>query len=181
MLTRTRNKLREAEFFLSLANREYQAQLFDKEPDALEFYISAFVSAGRSVTFAMSKDAGRSTEEWTTEWIANLPSADDRMLVRFFNTQRVKTIHRGEMDVGELDSIVSSEEFSREISMGGGAIAFVTNPSATPSPTYKRTELKFKKLAEGSAIAYCQRYTAILTDLVSDFERDLSGPKLPSY
>jgi hypothetical protein len=172
MLQRTYKKLREAKFFLSAAYDEEQKVLFEKEPEALEFYLSAFVSAGRSVTFAMSKDAGGSTEQWTVDWIARLPTADDRKLMEFFNRQRVNTIHRGDMDVEESVTTVPFAEFVREISMGGAATSFVTSPPGTPQPSFDRIELKFKGLPDGSAIGFCRRYIELVTNLVADFERD---------
>lgn len=177
MLDRTHKKLREAHFFLTAAQEANQSQIFRKEPEALEFYISAFVSAARSVTFAMSMDEGKSTEDWTVDWILRLPNASDRKLMKFFNIQRVKTIHRGAMDIEEVTSTASFIEFAREMSMGGASVSFVTSPPGTPQNTFTKFELKFKGLPDGSPVAYCQRYMALLAELVADFERGHPEPK----
>jgi hypothetical protein len=47
MLEQTQKKLREAEFFLGQLRAEAH-----REPEVFDYYLSAFVSAGRSVTFA---------------------------------------------------------------------------------------------------------------------------------
>lgn len=171
MLRRTQKKLREAQFFLSAVQTEYEKVLFEKEPEVLEFYLSAFISAGRSVTFAMSKDAGGSTGAWTTAWIKRLPSADDKKLMEFFNGQRVNTVHKGILDLEESLTTVSAAEFAREITLGGGATSFVTSSPGAPQASFDRTELKFKGLPDASVIAHGRQYITLVKALVADFER----------
>jgi hypothetical protein len=150
---------------------ENEKILIEKEPEVLEFYLSAFLSAGRSVTFAMSKDAGKSTAEWTSAWIEQLPSEDDKKFMGFFNDQRVNTVHKGFLDVEEFVTTVSAADFAREIALGGGATSFVTSPSGTPQPSFDRTELKFKGLPDASVIAHGRHYIKLVKALVADFER----------
>ena len=52
MIEATLKKLREAKFFLSLLNRESQKTVRNG-PESFEFYLNAFLSAARSVTFAL--------------------------------------------------------------------------------------------------------------------------------
>jgi hypothetical protein len=62
--------------------------------DVFRSCINSFISAARSITMVMEKESSKNTEllEWyksKTEKFATIP------LMRFFNSQRVHTIHRG--------------------------------------------------------------------------------------
>ena len=52
MIEATQKKLREARFFVRLLNQVSQ-EAVRNEPEAFEFYLSAFLLAARSTTFAL--------------------------------------------------------------------------------------------------------------------------------
>ena len=83
----THRKLREADFFLQ------QCKLTLDQPEILGYYLSAFISAARSVTFVLQVEIGKNHEfkAWYSkkqEYMKN-----DRIF-SFFNSLRVETIHR---------------------------------------------------------------------------------------
>ncbi len=55
-IPQTLKKVRETGFFLALMKNA--AKLMDFEREDFEFYLSAFLSAGRSVTFCLCSDLG---------------------------------------------------------------------------------------------------------------------------
>jgi hypothetical protein len=55
-IPQTLKKLREARFFLALMKNTAKLTNFERED--FEFYLNAFLSAGRSVTFCLSSDLG---------------------------------------------------------------------------------------------------------------------------
>jgi hypothetical protein len=68
----TERKLREAAFFLPLMTAE-ERKAARPEPEAFGFYLSAFLSAGRSVTFVLQKEAGGELvyRPWHDAWAAH--------------------------------------------------------------------------------------------------------------
>lgn len=66
MLDDTRTKLREAEFFLrQLAN--VHSAILRIEPEASAFYLSAFLTAGRSVGDYIEAEGGDDYRAWWVE------------------------------------------------------------------------------------------------------------------
>ena len=85
-MTNTRDKLNEASFFLS------QMKIATNNKDSFRYYLSACVSALRSVTFFMQKEYAHTTNfsSWYNEKQTQL-KADK--ISAFFNDQRVNTNH----------------------------------------------------------------------------------------
>jgi len=59
----TRRKLSEAEFFLRKLTT-HQQQVFQNEPEAFGFYLSAFLSAARSVSFVLQAEQKERYDAW---------------------------------------------------------------------------------------------------------------------
>jgi hypothetical protein len=167
VLDRAHKKLREAEFFLGLLIAADSA-VIKRAPEAPDFYLSAFLTAARSVTFAMSKDHGESTEEWNIEWISRL-SADDAALMRFFVKQRNKVQKEGSADIEVTFATVSLTEFVAELDANGGAY-FGSHMPGMSQPTANRTETRFRAKPDVSVGAVCRSYLDLLKRLISDFE-----------
>lgn len=85
-VTSTEIKLGEAEFFLN----EMKNNLHN--PKILSYYVSAFVSAARSVTFFMQKEYSQTHGfgEWHTRQLEKMKQDP---IWEFFNKQRIITIH----------------------------------------------------------------------------------------
>jgi hypothetical protein len=63
-LSETERKLREARFFLGCMKSEERKRAAVPQPEAFDFYLSAFLSAGRSVTLVLQKEAGGGEEHY---------------------------------------------------------------------------------------------------------------------
>jgi hypothetical protein len=172
MLERTHKKLREAQFFLGLLNAE-DSKVLGRQSEIVDFYLSAFLSAARSVTFAMSKDHGAGTENWTTDWIGRLPGQDGN-LMDFFVHQRNKIQKQGAADIEATLTTMSHVEFMQQISLQGGNY-LTTGMPGVPPPTFSRTGARFAASPHASIGALCQNYLDLLSRLVSDFERENPG------
>jgi hypothetical protein len=103
----TRWKLEEARFFLRKVRRHYHDRVHANlgsrrraRPD-FEFYLSAFLSAARSVPWVMKAEYGR-VPEWSQWYEAYKPSADDIELLKRFNELRVKSEKVGQPSLGLL-------------------------------------------------------------------------------
>src|SRR5258708_35361625 len=86
MTTHTRDKLNEAAFFQQCLAAE------KVDPDHYRYFMSAFISAARSITLLMQKEYAHTKgfAEWYPDRQGGL-KADDEM--RFFNELRVEAIH----------------------------------------------------------------------------------------
>jgi hypothetical protein len=69
MIVATERKLREARFFLGRLIDESKSAVRN-EPEAFGFYLSAFLSAGRGVTFALQHEDKDMYDTWFPGWFA---------------------------------------------------------------------------------------------------------------
>ena len=94
-MSRTRHKLAEAQFFLKKIDEHYYDDIpeaFGKmdQPPVISFFLSAFVSSARSVTWIMRSEYG-STPGWN-EWFASKhPDEGELDLLQTFNELRIRT------------------------------------------------------------------------------------------
>jgi len=136
----TKTKLAEAEFFYRKLS-SVQQRVFSNEPEAFGFYLSAFLSAARSVSLVLQAEQKQKYDEWFTGWKQSLPG-DDQALLTNFNEQRVATIHRTGAEVTHR----------------------------TPQPQFYRPVRSFNfDGIEGEVVQTCGRYLTVLSNLVKSF------------
>lgn len=92
----TERKLREARFFLRKLQEKAQTVVGD--PEEFGFFLSALLSAGRSVTFALQVENKDGYDAWFPVWLEK-QNQEDQDLFKFMNNQRVKEVHQGGADV----------------------------------------------------------------------------------
>jgi hypothetical protein len=104
MIPNTQRKLREAKFFYGHLARESQQRVFS-QPEAFAYYLSAFVSAARSVGYVLQKEEKKKYDVWFPSWERSLTS-EERKLLKFMNRQRVAEVHsEGAETTAELEYI----------------------------------------------------------------------------
>jgi hypothetical protein len=69
MIAATERTLSEAQFFLQCLRAE-STKPVRNEPEAFSFYLSALLSAARSVTFALQFEEKEKDDAWFPEWFA---------------------------------------------------------------------------------------------------------------
>jgi hypothetical protein len=86
------------------------------DPEEALFFLSAFLSAGRSVTFVLRKEVPANYLGWFEDWRA-AQSNDDRELLAYMNEQRVREVHRtGAATLGpELKWVPAAELHPRHV------------------------------------------------------------------
>jgi len=82
----TLKKLREAGFFLRLLADLSNDGVVTREPEAAEFYASAFLSAARAVPWALHKERTAEWNAWIDGWRSRL-SDSDREIWKFLVDQ----------------------------------------------------------------------------------------------
>ena len=171
MIQATKMKLQEARFFFGHLEREsgplHSSGHFD-------YFLSAFLSAGRSVTFALQSEDKQSYDHWFPGWKRNDITADDRELLTFMNDQRVESVHGTGAEVEISNVVVPMQQFMQEVTHRGWQIYMHSGVPGTPRPDIIGQTRKFPALKDEDVVAVCRKYLDLLSRLVSDFESSTS-------
>jgi len=163
----TQKKLREARFFLRLLTRESCADVRD-EPEAFEFFLNAFLSTARSVTFALQYEEKDKYKAWFQTWF-NKRTEEDQQLLNFVKVQRNYTEKRGGADFNVILEDVPIAEV-RTDDHGHPAYGFHWfGPPGTPPRV--GLPVHFFELSgdQKKVTSVCEQYVTILSELVRDF------------
>lgn len=171
-IPRTRKKLREARFFLGELRRR---SALATAPDTEEFhyYLSAFLSAGRSVTFFVQKEDKSTYDSVEPIWRSTF-SAEDQELYRFMNRQRVAELHTTGADyqVGSAFFEIKGGIYEDE----SCKIICCDPPGVSPGGIYKRTrEFEIGGTRQEVVEAF-EKYVALLDGLLHKIEEAQSIP-----
>jgi hypothetical protein len=175
-ILKTEKKLREAKFFLGWMGNA--AKSMDMEREDFEFYLSAFLSAGRSVTFVLQVGDKARYDAWFPGWKSALPDSDQELL-QFMNDQRVSELHQlGAAVEGVIEevpmSVIERDRDHTHPAYGPHLFGIHQgDPPGIPEPTMGRRAHYFN--AGGvreKAIETCKRYAGLLEKLVQDFRRN---------
>jgi hypothetical protein len=164
----TERKLREAAYFLRSLSEKASAPV--RDPEEVLHLLSAFISAGRSVTFVLQAEAKEAYDSWFPGWRDRL-STEEQQLLAAMNEYRVSELHRTGADVrAELRYVPITEIRTSE--RQGPAYGFHWfGPPGTPPPTLGRLD-HFFELGDGPepVASGCRRYYTVLERLVRDFK-----------
>jgi hypothetical protein len=164
-LDRTCKKLCEAEFFLGQLIAE-NSRVMNRQPEVADFYLSAFFTAARSVTFILRIENPDEYEMRSRNWFARL-SAEDRDLVDFFSNQRNTVQKEGAADGTFMT--VSLIEFIQDVYRQGGNVLAADGVGATSQPPFNKSETRSDDRPDTSIDAGCRTYLGLLKQLVAEF------------
>jgi hypothetical protein len=158
-ITRVRKKLAEARFFLGHMNEQEGRLLGDREP--FNFYLSAFLSAGRSVGFCYP-------ERQRKAWEKAALSPDEQRLIKFMVEDRDREVHAS----GSHRTVAQE---SVPLPMGtshlDGATIFIAGPPGMPPTVATKPTYNFAiDGTEGKATEVCAEYLSLLQQMVEEFE-----------
>jgi len=166
-IPKTQKKLREAAFFFS----KLHATRLDRgiETEEVEFYLSAFISAGRSVTFALQYEAKAPYDAWFPGWASALREVD-RDLLRSMVEQRNATQKKGEIETEGAIEYIPVTSLERRPGRDPHLGFQWFGPVGTPPPSVGVTVYSFDVGGtKDDVVATCRRYLSILDRLVKDF------------
>jgi hypothetical protein len=121
MVTRTQYKLHEAQFFMAHIERDW------RHLPQVDFYLSAFVSAARSVTWVMRAEFSN-VMGWSQWFDAKKPSSTIRGLLKTMNDVRVRATKTDPLKTRTTAKIsISPDEMTPEIMayLEGGATGLI--------------------------------------------------------
>jgi len=160
-------KLREAQFFCRhICDKQ---NLSDLESEKIEFFLSALLSAGRTLVGYVRKTAKqhKKNEHWYKEW----ESADsDRKLLQQMGKQRDLEVHN---EGAKVYSDIKDVPFSQIPLPPTAQLLYgaydLSSPGAVSAIGQKVYYLKLHGV-EHDVIVTCKRYIKLLQQLVDDFD-----------
>lgn len=168
MVEATQKKLREAKFFYRLLH-EASLEAVRYEPETFEYYLNAFLSAARSVTFALQCEEKDKYDAWFPTWFG-YRSEQERQLLNFLKEQRNYAEKRGGAEVNVVWEYIPVTEV-RTDNRGHPAYGFHwLGPPGTPPPRVGIPIHSFELSGDQQKVtSACKRYVDILDGLVRDF------------
>jgi|SRR3990172_1975455 len=168
MIEATQRKLREAQFFLRHLIEEGNRSVRD-DPDAFGHYLSALLSAARSVTFALQFEEKEKYDAWFSTWSAGR-TPEERELLIFLRDQRNNEQKRGGAEVLVTWDYVP---FSRAPASDRSHPAYGFHwfgPPGTLAPLVGIPVHSFESVSGDPAVVVkCRQYVEVLSQLVGDF------------
>ena len=172
MIPTTQRKLREAQFFLVHLAAESKKTVRN-EPEAFEFYLSALLGAGRSVTWVLQYEAKASYDAWFPGWFSAL-GEDDRALFEDLKDRRNFVQKRGGAEVAAeweyvpLHLLPTGGRVHPALGFTWSSMPGTEPPSVgIPVHSFSSESGEHKKV-----VPTCERYVSLLATLVQDFIQD---------
>jgi hypothetical protein len=174
MFEDTRNKLREADFFLRHLDCAFGSIL--KNTEGATFYLSAFLCAGRSVDDRLEKEGGDEYRGWLAQRRGSL-TKDQSLLLGFTKELSGKSVVRIsgpeiERSGGWVPAIELQQELLRE---GGSFTVIASAPQGASAPMVWRSTIRFTRFPETPLVDVCRNYLALISEIVSEYEAHRRG------
>jgi hypothetical protein len=167
-IPKTLRKLREAQFFLGHMRME-SAPSTQPDREHFEFYLSAFLSAARSVTGFFEKKNQLKRKAWWSQWKAGIPVADRQLLNQMIK-QRDNEVHEKGADVLHHMEDVPLSKIETPSGLHAAYIASFGEPWGEVQVGVK---VYYFTLGgkEVNVIETCQRYVGLLERTVEEFSK----------
>jgi hypothetical protein len=163
------DKLREARFFFDKMIVQERQAFGDREP--FDFYLSAFLSAAKSVDYRLRHQHKTTYPAWRKKWDAKL-TAEQRRLIKFMVDDRNLEVHESGSGRGVKDEKVRlpggtySDGFGT-VTMSGPPMVLGYGPHE--SHVIKRAYYFTIDKVERKATAVCGEYLLLLERMVAEF------------
>ena len=179
MIELTQKKLRESTFFYGLLYKESQKTVGDTE--VFEFYVSAFLSAARSVTFTLQYEANDRYQPWFNEWAKKNLDERDQSIWGFLKEQRNDSQKKGRLDIKSDITDIPFTDFVRRYPWNSGIEFQWFGPPGHEQPrTLAIKTHTFESLSEkNEASEICLQYLKGLEKMVADFLNDHQSADTP--
>src|SRR3990172_7950505 len=164
-MLRIDKKLREARFFFR--KMEKRAQMAFGDHEEFDFYLSAFLNAGRSVDYRLRHEQCAAYRKFRVGWDSTL-SPDDQSLVKFLVDDRNVEVHESGSRRTEHESRIPVAGMYRDRS---GTVTVSAPPGTPPAEIIKPVYSFTINGQQLPAIEACRRYIDVLERLVSDYKR----------
>jgi hypothetical protein len=164
-LARVYKKLAEAQFFLENMTKQERRIMGDREP--FDYYLSAFLSAARTVDYRLRHEQAAIYPAWRTTWDASLTPQEDSLMKFMVDDRNVEVHESGSSRrVGQEDI-----EFSTGTHRIEGGIMDISGPPGMSAAYVSKPTYNFTiDGAERKATEACADYLALLRGMVTQFD-----------
>ncbi|HSV73890.1 MAG TPA: hypothetical protein VLH79_09040 [Chthonomonadales bacterium] len=163
----TLKKLREASHFYD--RLAPLALALPSQAEEYDFLLSAFLSAARSVTFALQVEQKSPYDAWFPAWRSQLPQEDQDLLARMVDL-RNQALKRGESPSVEVQVFIAITRLPPEHRAKACGVSWFGPPGSPPPEIgFVRHMLDLGESVQ-EASALCRRYLELLNRLVTDFK-----------
>lgn len=174
MIEATQKKLREVRYFL--AQLEHQANTATLDPsETVEFYLSAFLSAARSVTFVLEAEEPIRYPQWSPVW-RELRTEGERKLLTRFTVARNRAVKRETPVVAEDYLASAANDPYKDLPI---ELRFFLIDEEEDRPVMAHRVLKGRLTPadnEEEIMHLCREYEVLLSQLVAAFLQAHSEP-----
>jgi hypothetical protein len=173
VIPKTQKKLREAEFFVRWLEREARPRIVSIDREVFDYYLSAFLSAGRSVTFVLQAEQKHSYDAWFDNWVNNLPREESQLL-KYMNDQRRAEVHVLGANTHDQEVWVPINNVHVDPPSHPAYGYFVYAPPDAPIPEVAHRVSHFGVDGDGGkgkVVDVCKRYFDVLVRIVTDFDQ----------
>jgi hypothetical protein len=171
LIEATQDKLAEARFFLRHLQDE-AGKVVRQDPAAFGHYLSAFVSAARSVPWVLQNEEKAKYDAWLPKWDDHLTN-QERELLKFTNERRVDETKRKGADTSINWKYVSIYELPTEqyrMFEGSAQVSPLTLKDARLSPPAVGFPVhSFEHGDQPNVLETCKSYLAYLEKFVEAF------------
>jgi hypothetical protein len=158
-------KQREARFFLSKMIEQESRAFGEREP--FDFYLSAFLSASRSIDYRLRHEQAVIYPAWRNSWNSTLAASDDQ-LMKYMADDRILEVH--ESGSGRNATVEYSDIPGSTYSDDSGVLT-VFAPPGTPLGTIGKPAYYFTIGGANRRVTEaCTDYLALLDRMVTDFK-----------
>jgi hypothetical protein len=162
-MLRIQKKLREAHFFLAKMTDREQKAFGDHEE--FDFYLSAFLSAARSVDYRLRYEQKKAYKIFYGNW-ENALSPDEKRLMKFMADDRKIEVHQsGSARVQKERRILVYDTYQDK----SGSVTVSAPPGTPPAVIAKPTFFFSVNGLQMSVLDYCRQYIKLLERLVREY------------
>lgn len=169
MIEATQDKLAEAHFFLGklVQEKEERQQPVRTERKEFWYYVSAFLSAARSVLWVLQSEERERYDAWHATWDDRLTEADHELL-KLTTEQRNAAVKRGVVKMTAVSEKVPLRDSEHPIY---GLHIFAPPATPPPWPPWTVRDVHYFEVdgRKDEVIATCEAYFELLTKIVADF------------
>ncbi len=164
-IPQTKRKLREARYFYGKMHE--RARMAFGEHEEFDFFLSAFLNAGRSVSFVLQKERSDEYKAFFSAWKKALQPSEQQLL-DFMNSERVSEVHRTGSTRDRQNVVIPIRHSYRDES---GSVSLAAPPGLEKNPASVFKPVYFFKVdgIERNVLDVCKEYIDLLGVLIEEF------------
>lgn len=166
MIERTKDQLEEARFFLHHLQDERAKHARPNKPPLahFRFYLSAFLSAARSVRWVLQSEE-KKYDAWCGSWNERVTETENAVF-KLITEMRNSSVKRGHVEMtSRMEEVPIRESYNPDFQY------YQRNASGFQAWTVREVQYVDLLGTKHDVVAVCEQYVDVLTRMVDDFEK----------